>query len=87
MSKAVKIRIYKTMVTPVVVYGSETWPMTEMDTKRLNTWKRKILRIYGPVVKQGICRISTNQELRELYRDLDIAADIEKKRLEWIMKG
>jgi hypothetical protein len=44
MSKAVKIKIYKTMVKPVAVYGSETWPMTEMDMKRLSTWKRKILR-------------------------------------------
>jgi hypothetical protein len=44
MSKAVKIKIYKMMVKPVVVYGSETWPMTVMDTKKLNTWERKILR-------------------------------------------
>ena len=30
-SKAAKIKIYKTMVKPVVVYGSETWFVTEMD--------------------------------------------------------
>jgi len=36
------------------VYGSETWAITEMDMKRLGTWKRKILRrIYGVVEKQG----------------------------------
>jgi hypothetical protein len=28
--------------------------------------------------------IRINQELRELYKDLDILADIKKKRLEWI---
>jgi hypothetical protein len=33
MSKAVKIKIYKTMVKPDVVYGSETWAVTEMDVK------------------------------------------------------
>ena len=44
-----------------------------MDMKRLNTWKRKILsRVHGPVVGQGI------------YKDLDTAADINNKRLEWI---
>jgi hypothetical protein len=59
--------------------------MTEMDMKRLGTWERKILRwIYRPMVKQGIWRIRTNQELRELYKYLDIVADIKKKRLEWI---
>ena len=36
------------------------------------------------MVMQGIWRIRTNQELRELYKDLDIIADINKKRLEWI---
>ena len=71
------------MVKPAAVYGSEKWAMTEMDTKRLGTWERKILRwIYGPGVKQGIWRIRTNQEFRELYKDLDLAY-IKKKRLEW----
>jgi len=49
------------------VYGSETWPMTEMDIKRLGTWKREILRrIHGPEVEQGIRRIKSTQELWEL---------------------
>ena len=53
--------------------------------KRLGTKERKILRrVYGPVVEQRIWRIRTNQELRELYKDLDIVADIKKKRPEWI---
>jgi hypothetical protein len=55
--------MYKAMIKPVVVYGSETWPMTEMDMKRLNTWERKILRrIYEPVVEQTIWSTRTNQE-------------------------
>jgi hypothetical protein len=44
MSKAVKIKIYKMMVKPALVYGSETWAMIEMDMKGLGTWDRKILR-------------------------------------------
>jgi hypothetical protein len=35
------------------------------------------------VVEQGIWRIRTNQELRELYKDLDIVADMTIKKLEW----
>jgi hypothetical protein len=38
MSKAVKIKVYKTMVVPVVVFGSESWVMSEMDIKTLSTW-------------------------------------------------
>ena len=47
-------------------------------------WGMKILRIHGPVVQQGIWRIRTDQESRELYKDLDIVADIKRKSLEWI---
>jgi len=44
---------------------------------------RKILRrIAGPVVKQGIWRLRTNQEFRNVYKDLGIVADIKKKRSE-----
>jgi hypothetical protein len=36
------------------------------------------------VVEERIWRIRTNKELRELYKVLDIVADIKRKRLEWI---
>jgi hypothetical protein len=56
-----------------------------MDKKRLGTWERKILRrTYGPVGEQVMWRISTNQELREIHKDLDIIAGFKKKRMEWI---
>jgi hypothetical protein len=42
------------------------------------------MKIYGPMVEQGICRIRTNQKLSELYKDLDIVTDIKKESLEWI---
>jgi hypothetical protein len=72
------------MVKTVVVFGSETWAMAERDVTRRDTWERRILRtVHGPVVDQGIWRIKIHQELRELYKDLDIVADIGKKRLEW----
>jgi hypothetical protein len=49
---AVKIKLRKTMVKPVVVGGSETWALIELDMKRLSTWERRILRkLYGPVVE------------------------------------
>ena len=49
--------------------------------KRLSAWERKILKI---VVEQGMWRIRTNQKLRDLYKDLDIIADIKRDRLVWI---
>jgi hypothetical protein len=66
------------------VFGSATWAMHGMDLNRLGTWVRKILRkAHGLVGEQEMWIIRSNQELRELYRDLDIYADISQKRLEW----
>ena len=62
-----------------------SWAMNETDKKRLGTWEGKILgRIYGPVGEQGMWRVSTNQEMSALYKDVDIAAGFKKKRLGWI---
>jgi hypothetical protein len=66
------------MVRPVIVYGSETWAMRD----RQSTLERKILRIQGLVVEQGIWRVRTDQVQRELYEDLDTVEDIKKKRQE-----
>jgi hypothetical protein len=41
VNKAVKIKINKTMVQPVVLCGSATWVMTEMDMKRMDTGRGK----------------------------------------------
>jgi len=42
------------------------------------------IKYYGPVVEQGMWRKRTNEELRELYKYLDIVADNKKETLEWI---
>jgi hypothetical protein len=59
--------------------GCETRSMSE---KLSNTWERRILwKVYGPVIKQGVWRTRTNQELRELYESPDLVADIKGRML------
>ena len=73
------------MVTPAVVFGTETCSVPKMDVKRLGTGDREILRtIHGQVEEQGNWRIRANQKLEELYKDLDLLGDIKKRGLEWI---
>jgi len=61
------------------VCGSEIWAVAEVDMNSLGTWNGIILRrLLGPAVEQGMWRIRTDQELRELYKDLDTVAGIEK---------
>jgi hypothetical protein len=38
LSRNIKIRIYKTMMLPVVLYGCETWPLTLGEGHRLRVF-------------------------------------------------
>ena len=40
-------------------------------------------RELGKVVEQGMWILRANEELRGLYKYLDIVGDIENKRIEW----
>jgi hypothetical protein len=46
--KNVKIRLYKTIILPVVLYECETWSRTLREKHRLRVFKNRVLRIYGP---------------------------------------
>jgi hypothetical protein len=43
-----KLKIYRTVIKPIVTYASETWVPKEKEIRMLNVWERKILRkIFG----------------------------------------
>ena len=44
LSKNLKIKIYKTIILPVVLYGCETWSLTLREECRLREFENKILR-------------------------------------------
>jgi len=44
------MKIYDTMIRPVVTFSSETWTLTAKDENSLRIFERQILRkIFGPV--------------------------------------
>jgi len=48
LSKKVKNEIYKTVMLPVVLYGSETWSLTLGEECRLRVFENRLLRrIFG----------------------------------------
>jgi hypothetical protein len=68
-----KIRLYKTLIKPVLCYGSVTWTLTQTAEQMLNTFERKILRrIFGPTQEGGRWRPSWNSELYSLYSEPNI---------------
>jgi len=48
LSKNLKIKIYKTIILPVVLYGCETWLLTLRVERRLRVFENRVLRrIFG----------------------------------------
>jgi hypothetical protein len=49
LSRNVKVKIYKTLILPVVLYGCETWSLTLREENRLRVFENGVLRrIFGP---------------------------------------
>ena len=49
LSKNLKIKIYRTIILPVVLYGCETWSLTLREEQRLRVFENRVLRrIFGP---------------------------------------
>jgi hypothetical protein len=57
LSKNVKLRIYKTIILPVVLYGCETWYLTVREEHKLRVFENRVLRrIFGPK-RDGVTRV------------------------------
>jgi hypothetical protein len=70
LSNNLKIRIYKTIILPVVLYGCETWSRTLREEHRLRLFENRVLRrIFRPKRDEvtGERRKLHNEELRDLY--------------------
>ncbi|KAJ4431708.1 hypothetical protein ANN_20310 [Periplaneta americana] len=84
--KNLKVRIYKTVILPVVLYGCETWTLTLREEHRLRVFENKVVRkIYGAKRDEvtGEWRKLHNAELHALYSSPDIIRNIKSRRLRW----
>jgi hypothetical protein len=69
LSRNVKIRIYKTIILPVVLYGCKTWSLTLKEESRLRVFENMVLRrISGPKRDEMTeeWRKPNNEELRHV---------------------
>jgi hypothetical protein len=83
ISKNLKIKIYKTVILPVVLYGCETWSLTSGEEHRLRVFENRMLRkIFGPKREEdGSWRKSYNDELHDLYSSPNIVRVIKSRRM------
>jgi len=50
LNRSSKLKLYKSLLRPIVTYGCEAWTLTNRDEQYLRTFECRILRkIFGPV--------------------------------------
>jgi hypothetical protein len=86
LSKNIKIRIHKTVILPLVLYGYATWSLTIKEEHRLRVFENRVLRrIFGPKrddVKGEGCQVH-NKEIRDLHSSPSIIRMIKLRRMRW----
>jgi hypothetical protein len=65
----IKVKIFRTIILPVVLYGCETWSLALRKERRLRVFENGVLRrIFGPERDEVTCewRKLHNEELNDL---------------------
>jgi len=88
LSKNLKIKVYRTIALPFVLYGCETWSLTLREEHRLMVFENRVLRrIFGPkrdeVTADWRKLHVHNEELNDLYCSPNIVQVIKSKRMRW----
>ena len=79
LSKNLKIKIYRTIILPIVLYGCETWLLTLREERKLKVFENMVLRrIFGLRRDEvmGEKRRLHNEELNDLYSSPNIVGVI-----------
>jgi hypothetical protein len=72
-----EIRLYKTIILPVVLYGCETWSLT------LRVFENRVLRrIFGPK-RDGVMGEWRKLHNKDLYSSPSIIRIIKPRRMRW----
>jgi hypothetical protein len=86
LSKNTKIKIYRSIILPVVLYGCETWSLTLREEHRLRVFENRVLRRIFELKRDevtGEWGRQHNKELSDLYSSSTIIRVIKSRRLRW----
>jgi len=78
-----KIKIYRTIILPVVLCGCETWSRTLGEERMLRVFENWVLRIFGPKRDEVTekWRKLHSEELGDLYFSPNIVRVITSRRM------
>jgi hypothetical protein len=79
------VKIYKTVILPVVLYGCETWSLTLREEHTLRVFENRVLRIFGPKGDEVTesWRKLRNEEIHNLCSSPGIIGMIKSRRMRW----
>jgi hypothetical protein len=81
-----KVRIYKIIILPVVLYRCDIWSLTVREEHKLRVFEKRLLRrIFGPQ-RDGVTggwRKMHNEEHHNLYSSPSIIRIIKSRRMRW----
>jgi hypothetical protein len=86
-TRNVKVKIYKTTILPVVLYGCETWYLTSREEHIMRVFENCVLRrIFGPKRDEvtGEWRNLQNEELHNLYSSPNITRKAKSNKMRWM---
>jgi len=86
LSKNLKIKIYRTIILTVVLYGCETWSLTLREERRSRVFENRVLkRVFGPKRDEvtGEWRKLHNKELNDLHSLPNIVWVVKSRRMRW----
>ena len=81
-----KIKIYRTIILPVVLYGYETWSLTLREERRRKVFENRVLRrVFGPKRDEVTWEWWKlhNEELNDLYSLPIIVRVVKSRRMRW----
>jgi len=86
LSKNLNIKIYRTIILPVVLCGCEAWSLTWREERKLRVFENMVLRrVFGPRRDEvtGEWWRLHNEELNDLYSSPNIMRVIKSRRMRW----
>ena len=84
ISRSSKLQIYRTLVRPVVTYGSESWTLTMEDESISSIWKENTVENIWASERKRIMRIWQNNELEAIIKGENIVGFIKWQRIRWL---